>query len=97
MSTNRVASKLKISSIVPSTFLPYIQLFLATADDSEDYNGAVEAATTLTGLHFMFCSIRVGQSSKYSQSIQRDVKLIKGGLISESFSHWPALFSQKLF
>ena len=54
MSTNKVASKLKNSSNVPSTFLPYIQLFLATADDSEDYNGAVEAATTLTGLHFMF-------------------------------------------
>ena len=51
--------------IAPSTFLSYIQLFLATADDSEDYNGAVEAATTLTGLHFMFCSIRVGKKSKY--------------------------------
>ena len=39
------------------TVFPYIQLFLATADDTEDYNGAVEAATTLTGLHFMSCSI----------------------------------------
>ena len=79
MSTNKVASKLKLSSIVPSTFLSYIQLFLATADDSEDYNGAVEAATTLTGLHFMFCSIRVGNFLKYySQNSERNVKLIRG-------------------
>jgi hypothetical protein len=51
---------------------------LATADDSEDYNGAVEAATTLTGLHFMFCSIRVDKFSKYSQNTVRNVKVIRG-------------------
>ena len=78
MSTNKVTLKPRTFLIAPSTFLPYIQLFLATADDSEDYNGAVEAATTLTGLHFMFCSIRVGKFSKYSQNGERNVKLIRG-------------------
>ena len=53
--------KLKVVTVASGLFVltvfPYIQLFLATADDTEDYNGAVEAATTLTGLHFMSCSI----------------------------------------
>ena len=79
MSTNKGTLKPWTFLIAPSTFLPYIQLFLATADDSEDYNGAVEAATTLTGLHFMFCSIRVGNFLKYySQNSERNVKLIRG-------------------